>query len=131
MPWSRRANVAVCTVNQWALDFKGNLERILKSKILKFRNLLKKSNVKESRYYAVKKIFYKNCFLASREAYESGARIRLGPELEICGYGCADHFFELDTQNHSWEVLKEVVEESKNVSEKIFFIDNFSSMNLK
>uniref|UniRef100_A0A1I7S618 Glutamine-dependent NAD(+) synthetase n=1 Tax=Bursaphelenchus xylophilus TaxID=6326 RepID=A0A1I7S618_BURXY len=82
MPWNRRANIAVCTVNQWALDFKGNLERILKT---------------------------------SREAFEKGARIRLGPELEICGYGCADHFFELDTQNHSWEVLKVIVDESKKL----------------
>ena len=39
----------------------------------------------------------------------------MGPELEIPGYGCADHFFELDTEKHSWEVLKHVVEESKKV----------------
>ncbi|CAD5205885.1 unnamed protein product [Bursaphelenchus okinawaensis] len=82
MPWNRRANMAVCTVNQWALDFSGNLKRILKT---------------------------------CKEAYEIGARIRLGPELEICGYGCADHFFELDTQNHSWEVLKSIVDESNNL----------------
>lgn len=34
MPWSRRANISVCTVNQWALDFVGNRDRILKSKCL-------------------------------------------------------------------------------------------------
>ncbi|KAI6230974.1 Glutamine-dependent NAD(+) synthetase [Aphelenchoides besseyi] len=83
MPWSRRANVAVCTVNQWALDFAGNQERIIKT---------------------------------CREAYEKGARVRLGPELEICGYNCADHFFELDTERHSWEVLREIVEESKKLT---------------
>lgn len=54
--------------------------------------------------------------LACHEAYEKGARVRLGPELEICGYGCADHFFELDTEKHSWEILKEIVDESKKVS---------------
>ena len=30
---------------------------------------------------------------------------QVGPELEICGYGCEDHFFELDTVNHCWEAL--------------------------
>ncbi|PHJ14643.1 glutamine-dependent nad(+) synthetase protein, partial [Cystoisospora suis] len=31
------------------------------------------------------------------------------PELEIPGYGCEDHFLELDTVNHSWEVLAELL----------------------
>jgi hypothetical protein len=30
---------------------------------------------------------------------------QVGPELELCGYGCEDHFFELDTVTHCWEVL--------------------------
>ena len=30
-----------------------------------------------------------------REARRLGAKIRTGPELEITGYGCADHFLEL------------------------------------
>lgn len=34
-----------------------------------------------------------------------GARYRLGPELEITGYSCEDHFLELDTLRHSWEAL--------------------------
>ncbi|KAJ2475619.1 glutamine-dependent NAD(+) synthetase, partial [Coemansia sp. RSA 2320] len=34
-----------------------------------------------------------------------GARLRVGPELEIPGYGCQDHFLESDTRQHSWEVL--------------------------
>ena len=38
-------------------------------------------------------------------AREKGARYRLGPELEIPGYGCNDHFLESDTFLHSWEVL--------------------------
>jgi NAD+ synthase (glutamine-hydrolysing) len=45
----------------------------------------------------------------------------LGPELEICGYGCADHFFELDTEKHSWEILKEIVDESKKVRLQVLF----------
>jgi len=29
-----------------------------------------------------------------RQAKAKGAKIRVGPELEICGYGCMDHFKE-------------------------------------
>lgn len=54
-------NVATCVLNQWALDFKGNLKRSLES------------------FEQAKKA---NCVL------------RLGPELELCGYGCNDHFLE-------------------------------------
>lgn len=43
------------------------------------------------------------------QAKSSGAVIRLGPELEITGYGCEDHFLELDTINHSWECLKDLL----------------------
>ncbi|KAK9127856.1 hypothetical protein Syun_016653 [Stephania yunnanensis] len=42
-------------------------------------------------------------------AKEAGAVIRLGPELEVTGYGCEDHFLELDTVTHSWECLKEIL----------------------
>ncbi|KAJ1348119.1 Glutamine-dependent NAD(+) synthetase [Parelaphostrongylus tenuis] len=76
-PWNRRVCLAVCTVSNWALDFAGNLQRILTT---------------------------------CEEANRRGARLRLGPELEIPGYGCADHFFEWDTEIHSWEILKEIVE---------------------
>ena len=41
--------------------------------------------------------------LRSQKAH--GARYRLGPELEITGYSCEDHFLELDTLQHSWESL--------------------------
>lgn len=29
--WHRKVCVSVCTLNQWALDFTGNLRRIIKS----------------------------------------------------------------------------------------------------
>lgn len=77
--WDRLCRVATCTVNNWALDFRGNFERIVKT---------------------------------CSEANALGARIRLGPELEIPGYGCADHFFEGDTERHSWEMLSKLVEKS-------------------
>ncbi|KAL8196297.1 hypothetical protein R6Q57_025297 [Mikania cordata] len=42
-------------------------------------------------------------------AKEAGAVIRLGPELEITGYGCEDHFLELDTVSHAWDCLKDLL----------------------
>lgn len=68
----RVARLATCNLNQHALDFRGNEERIAQS---------------------------------IRAAKEQGARYRLGPELEIPGYGCQDHFLESDTVRHSWQVL--------------------------
>eukprot|EP01130_Rhizamoeba_saxonica_P017339 TRINITY_DN8375_c0_g1_i1.p1 TRINITY_DN8375_c0_g1~~TRINITY_DN8375_c0_g1_i1.p1 ORF type:complete len:738 (-),score=143.11 TRINITY_DN8375_c0_g1_i1:13-2226(-) len=44
-----------------------------------------------------------------RIAKEKGARYRLGPELEVTGYGCEDHFLELDTYLHSWECIAEIL----------------------
>ncbi|KAH8832775.1 hypothetical protein DL96DRAFT_1458937 [Flagelloscypha sp. PMI_526] len=64
------------SLNQWALDFQGNLERILESIAI---------------------------------AKSRGATLRVGPELEIPGYGCLDHFLEGDTVLHSWEVLAKIL----------------------
>ena len=35
--------------------------------------------------------------------------MRVGPELEVCGYGCLDHFAENDLYRHSWEVYGEIL----------------------
>ena len=69
---STLVTLATCNLNQWALDFNGNLDRIIKS---------------------------------IRIAKERGAKYRVGPELEVTGYGCEDHFFEQDTFRHSWQSL--------------------------
>jgi NAD+ synthase (glutamine-hydrolysing) len=42
-------------------------------------------------------------------ARAKGAHVRVGPELEICGYGCLDHFHEEDTALHSWETLAKII----------------------
>lgn len=42
-------------------------------------------------------------------AIAQASSLRVGPELEIPGYGCEDAFFELDTTLHSWEVLAEII----------------------
>ena len=78
MSRSNLITVATCNLNQWALDFEGNLSRIIQS---------------------------------CKEAKEEGASYRLGPELEICGYGCEDHFLESDTFQHCWESLIQLFEE--------------------
>ena len=76
MSSSNIITVSTCTLNQWSLDFDGNLERI-----------------------------YESCV----QAKNAGATYRLGPELEVCGYGCEDHFYELDTIQHCWESLFELI----------------------
>ncbi|ELR08005.1 glutamine-dependent NAD(+) synthetase [Pseudogymnoascus destructans] len=70
--------LATCSLNQWALDFEGNAQRILQS---------------------------------IKEAKAGGASLRIGPELEITGYGCLDHFLESDTDLHSWESLVMILED--------------------
>jgi NAD+ synthase (glutamine-hydrolysing) len=63
---------------KWALDFDGNLHRILES------------------------------IRIAKELHH--ATYRVGPELEISGYGCEDHFYEIDTYAHSWESLAHVLQ---------------------
>ncbi|KAH7151785.1 carbon-nitrogen hydrolase [Dactylonectria estremocensis] len=68
--------VATCSLNQWALDWEGNTERIIRS---------------------------------IHQAKDAGARLRVGPELEICGYGCLDHLLEQDLYLHCWEMLQKIL----------------------
>ncbi|CAK9440355.1 uncharacterized protein LODBEIA_P44550 [Lodderomyces beijingensis] len=72
--------LATCNLNQWALDFEGNKERIIESII---------------------------------EAKKQGAKLRVGPELEICGYGCLDHFAENDLYQHSWEAYGDILQDKR------------------
>ncbi|KAI5294424.1 glutamine-dependent NAD(+) synthetase [Ascosphaera acerosa] len=44
-----------------------------------------------------------------RTAKAKGAKIRVGPELEISGYGCMDHFLEQDLYLHCWEMLERIL----------------------
>ncbi|GBN76726.1 putative glutamine-dependent NAD(+) synthetase [Araneus ventricosus] len=74
----RKVTLATCTLNQWAMDFKGNYERILES---------------------------------IKQAKDRGATYRCGPELEITGYSCGDHFYESDTLLHTWEVLAKLLQD--------------------
>ena len=91
-----RIGVAVCSLNQLALDFEGNADRIIKS---------------------------------IEEAIELGASIRVGPELEIPGYGCEDAFYEMDTTYHSWQVLAQIIGKGfKDILIDIGITYNFESI---
>ena len=68
----KKITVATVSLNQFALDFDGNLKRSLES---------------------------------FKIAKEKHACYRLGPELELSGYGCNDHFFEKETEVLCWESL--------------------------
>lgn len=68
--------IATCNLNQWALDFEGNRDRILES---------------------------------IRIAKKQGAKLRVGPELEVCGYGCLDHFAENDLYDQSWQMYADIL----------------------
>lgn len=48
--------------------------------------------------------------LETVQAVAQGCTYRLGPELEIPGYGCEDHFLEADTIDHSWEVVMDLAQ---------------------
>ncbi|KAJ5723640.1 Glutamine dependent NAD+ synthetase [Penicillium malachiteum] len=45
-----------------------------------------------------------------RQAKAVGATLRVGPELEITGYGVQDGFLEGDTFLHSWEMLARIID---------------------
>lgn len=46
-----------------------------------------------------------------RQAKEKGAKIRVGSELEICGYECLDHFLEQDLYLHCWQMLQRILQD--------------------
>lgn len=43
-------------------------------------------------------------------AKKRGASFRVGPELEITGYGCWDHFLEGDTYLRTWQMLADIIQ---------------------
>jgi len=109
MVCGRLAILATCNLNQWAMDFEGNLERIIKS--------IKAAKQKGAKY----RVSFSNASLhlpipshpSSPTPHispfppisSSSQQHQVGPELEIPGYGCEDHFLELDTVTHSWECI--------------------------
>ncbi|KAF1956968.1 glutamine-dependent NAD(+) synthetase with GAT domain-containing protein [Byssothecium circinans] len=77
---TRLAKVAVCSLNQWVLDWYGNYERIRTSIV---------------------------------DALKQGAKLRVGPELELCGYGLLDHFLENDVYDHALEFIARILSDKE------------------
>lgn len=73
-----KAKIAQCSLNQSALDFEGNKNRIIES---------------------------------IKKAKQLGCRYRASQESEIPGYSCEDHFREIDTFSHSWEVIADLLKD--------------------
>ncbi len=42
-------------------------------------------------------------------ARQQHSRFRTGPELELSGYGCEDHYYEADTLLHCWQALLQLL----------------------
>ena len=72
--------VGVATLNQWAMDFDLNKKHIIES-----------IQIAKKKFIIV--------------IYGRGCTYRVGPELEICGYSCEDHFLENDTVQHCWYLI--------------------------
>lgn len=69
--------IGICQLNQWALDFDGNCERIMRS---------------------------------TEQVKKLGGYYRMGPELEVPGYSCDDHFYESDTTGHCWQTIVKILQ---------------------
>ena len=67
-----------CSLNNWALDWENNAQRIIQSILI---------------------------------AKQKGAKLRVGPELEVSGYDCLDHFLEPETFMFSWEMLARILDD--------------------
>ena len=57
----------------------------------------------------------RNIFESIEACKKMGVTYRAGAELEVCGYSCEDHFKEIDTVNHCWEVVAELLESDLTV----------------
>ena len=46
-----------------------------------------------------------------KQAKQKGAKVRVGSELEVCGYECGDHLLEQDLYLHCWEMLERILKD--------------------
>ena len=89
---SRFITVATCNLNQWALDW-------VSQSVSFWRYVLTKGQEGNT-----------NRIIESiHKAKDAGARLRVGPELEIPGYGCLDHFLEMDVYANSFDMLERIL----------------------
>ena len=140
MGHQRLCTLATCNLNQWSMDFEGNLKRIIAS--------IEQAKRKGARY-RVRCCWGREAAGGGRAGRRAGRQaegcpgtavlassltgaqlsaplpllavrhmcgqsdawsiddwgwwgLQVGPELEVPGYGCEDHFSEPDTVDHSW-----------------------------
>ena len=135
----RVAILATCNLDQWAMDFEGNLRRITRSiaearrrgahyRVRAVSQLLPRQPFPShvpwqqpisrsartqamGRYLLAAAAFARLLCpnvratappLPALPSRPPAAHLQVGPELEIPGYGCEDHFMEHDTVDHSW-----------------------------
>ncbi len=132
----RLASLATCNLDQWAMDFEGNLKRVEASiRVAKEQGARYRVSrrCKRARPHPRTGIAQQllcpphpgqgiqatlacgipTCAVAPMVSPASRMCVlalvsmlpQVGPELELCGYGCEDHFYELDTATHCWEAL--------------------------
>jgi NAD+ synthase (glutamine-hydrolysing) len=80
--------VATCSLNQWALDFEGNLERILES------IRIAKEQGATLRVGPELEITYKWKLWSYMIIYKYKDLIEILLTYSFSGYGCLDHFLE-------------------------------------
>ena len=151
-------SVCVATLNNWALDFTGNVARI-KESIVQAKNkgasfrvclvwfLSPSPPLHCSLSTCIHCIFFAHCNVSpcTQRIYYiymcvyvyvyvyvcvvcvcvcvlfcvvvcSRSRVpgmQTGPELEVTGYACGDHFLEPDTVDHAWECLVDIMMSSE------------------
>ncbi|KAF3421082.1 hypothetical protein E2986_00590 [Frieseomelitta varia] len=96
----RTVTVAVCSLNQWALDFEGNSRRILQSiQEAKDAGATYRSGPELEIRYGLFKLIIESKRL----------KLKIIISFGNSGYSCEDHFYESDTLLHSWEVLATIL----------------------
>ena len=101
------ATLATAALDQWALDFDGNAERTLRSaEQAKEAGATYRVSERERWWRKRRRRSTKRADLRSPLL---SFPFQLGPELELTGYGCEDHFLEPDTEAGAWTALARVL----------------------
>lgn len=96
--------VASCSLNQWALDWEGNLARI-KASIQEA-----KARGASLRVGSELEVSDEQRLVYHTQVSEQTSEFSTD-KYQICGYGCLDHFLEDDVYTNSWHMLIEILED--------------------
>lgn len=97
---AQHITVASCSLNQWALDWEGNLSRI-------------KASIIEAKAAGAKLRVGPELEVSDRISfsYTTSRSCSCADGTQICSYGCLDHFLEDDVYTNSWHMLLEILED--------------------